>query len=93
MYDYLLTFLRPVVRRLADPVLREAKEQIRRLLIAVSFAATGVACVVVGLTYFASSAWHALVPAVGTVGADLILGFAYAVVAGGLLFVASRMVR
>ena len=63
--------------RLTQPVVKEAKHQVSRFFTALSLAAAGVACVTVGLAYFASSLWHALVPVLGTVGAVLIVCMIY----------------
>lgn len=93
MKAFLLAILKPMAARLTEPVVAEVKIQLHRVLLAVSLGATGVACVIVGLTYFASSLWHALVPALGTVGADLVLGAAYAMVAATLLVLSFRLVR
>ena len=71
--------------RLVEPALAKVKDQIHRLLVAAAILATGVACLVAGLAYIASSLWHALVPALGTVGADLLLGSLYAILASCLL--------
>jgi hypothetical protein len=77
MKKHLLAILKPITMQLAAPVINEAKCQVRRTLVAVAFAATGQAWLSVGLTYLASSAWHTLVPKLGTVGADLGLGGTY----------------
>ena len=71
--------------RLVEPVLGKIRDQIHRLLVAAAVLATGVACLIAGLAYIAASLWHALVPALGTVGADLLLGSLYAILATCLL--------
>ena len=81
------------VDRLAEPVFAKIKHQIHRLLIACAIVAAGIALLVTGMAYFASSLWHALVPALGTVGADLLLGFAYAGAAAALLLGGLRLGR
>jgi hypothetical protein len=79
--------------RLTEPALAAVKNQLNRLLIAGCLAAAGVACVIVGLAYFASSLWHALVPTIGMARADFVLGLSYAAIAIVLLAIALRMVR
>lgn len=93
MKSLLAALLKPMLVHLTEPLIAEAKRELRRILIALSLAATAAACIVVGLTYFASSLWHALVPLIGTVGADVILGVAYALIAAPLLLIASKMTR
>jgi hypothetical protein len=93
MSNLLMTLLKPLAVRLTAPLVAEAKNQFHGVLVAFCLAATGIACVVTGLAYFASSLWHGLVPIIGTVGADLILGFSYAGVAAALLIGSVRMVR
>lgn len=77
----LLPFLAPLAARVARPVVERAKHQIHRILVALALVAVGVASIVVGLAYLASSLWHALVPLLGTVGADLALGACYGTIA------------
>lgn len=88
-----MALLKPMAARLTEPLVAAAKTQAHRMLIAVCLATTGIACIIAGLSYFASSLWHALVPIIGTVGADLFLGFSYASIAAMLLFGSFRMVR
>jgi len=78
---------------LTGHAISKVKQSAHRLLMAGVTLALGVACLVAGLAYLASSLWHALVPAVGTVGADLILGTVYALVATALLVGGSRLAR
>ncbi len=82
---------------LAQPVLIGIKTKIRneahRLLAAVTIVAAGIAFLVAGIAYFASSLWHALEPVMGTIGADLLLGCLYGGVAVALLMGGLRLVR
>jgi hypothetical protein len=75
----------PILERLAEPAMRNVKNHIRQTLIAVAAIGTGVACLIAGLSYFASSLWHALAPHLGNVGADLVLGCSYAMAAVALI--------
>jgi polyferredoxin len=88
-----LALLKPVAYKLTRPLAKEVRTEIHRLLVAVSLSAAGIACLIVGLSYFASSLWHALVPILGTVGADFLLGTLYALLAGILLFFGLREIR
>lgn len=88
-----LSHLASFADRLAEPVLAKVKQQIHRLMIATAIVAAGIAFLVAGIAYFASSLWHALVPVLGNVGADLLVGVLYAGLAGALLLGGLRMVR
>ena len=88
-----LSHLASFADRLAEPALAKIKQQIHRLLMATAIVAVGVAFLVAGIAYFASSLWHALVPVLGNVGADLLLGVLYAGVAAALLLGGFRLVR
>jgi hypothetical protein len=79
--------------RLAEPALTRIKDHIHAVLLAAAILALGVAFLVIGLGYLASSLWHALVPAIGTVGADLLLGAIYIMVAVSLFLAGSRLAR
>lgn len=83
--------------RLAEPALTGIKNKIRgevhRILMALAIVAAGIAFLVAGIAYFASSLWHALQPAMGNVGADLFLGLLYGGVAAALLWGGLRLVR
>lgn len=93
MRSILLALSKPIATRLVEPVVAKAKLELRRLVIALCLAATGIACIIAGLAYVASSLWHALVPAIGTVGADVTLGVFYTLLAFTLLLISSRMLR
>jgi hypothetical protein len=82
-----------IVDRLARPALSKINNHIHRLLVAAATVALGLACLIVGLAYFASSLWHALVPAIGTIGADLSLGAIYSGLAISLILAGSRLAR
>ena len=93
-------FLSPLASfadRLAEPILIGIKTKIRaevhRLFAALAIVAAGLAFLLAGIAYFASSLWHALEPAMGTVGADLFLGLLCGGVAAALLFGGLRLVR
>lgn len=89
----MLAFLGPLARTLSEPLVTELRAQVYRLLIAICLGATGVACVIVGLAYFASSLWHGLTPVIGVIGSDLLLGALYGLLAIVLLRAGSKMVR
>jgi hypothetical protein len=89
----LLSHLASFADRLAEPAFAKIKRQIHRLLLASAIVAAGIAFLVAGIAYFASSLWHALVPVLGNVGADLLLGALYAGVAAMLLLGGLRLVR
>ena len=89
----LLPFLAPLAERVARPAIDRVKHQVHRTLVALALIGVGVASAVVGLAYFASSLWHALVPFVGTVGADLVLGTCYGTVALVTIVLGLRLVR
>ena len=88
-----LRFLAPILERLVEPAVRHVKSHIRQILGAVAAIGTGVACLVAGLAYFASSLWHALAPRLGNVGADLVLGCSYGTAAVALIILGLRMGR
>jgi type VI protein secretion system component VasF len=77
----MLRSLAPMAERAFKPLMDGIKQQTHHLLIALALVAVGVACLVTGLAYFASSLWHALEPHLGMVGADLVLGVAYSAIA------------
>jgi len=89
----MLRSLAPVAERALKPVMDSIKEQTYRVLIALALVAVGVACLITGLAYFASSLWHALEPRLGPVSADLILGVAYSVIAAITIAVGLQRVR
>ena len=89
----MLRSLAPVAERALKPVMDSIKEQTYRVLIALALVAVGVACLITGLTYFASSLWHALEPHLGTIGADLVLGVGYSVIAVITIAVGLQRVR
>lgn len=89
----MLALLQPFARNLTRPIVAEVKIQVHRVLLAVALAATGVACIIVGLTYFASSLWHTMLPLIGSIGSDLLLGGLYVGLAVLLLLGGFRMVR
>jgi hypothetical protein len=79
--------------RLAEPALTRIKEHVHAVLLAAAVLALGIAFLITGLGYLASSLWHALVPAIGTVGADLLLGGVYITVAVSLFLGGSRLTK
>jgi hypothetical protein len=79
--------------RLAEPALTRIKDHIYALLLAAAVLGLGVAFLITGLGYLASSLWHALVPAIGTVGADLLLGAVYILVAISMFMGGARLAR
>ena len=79
--------------RLAEPVVTRIKDHVYALLLAAALLGLGVAFLITGLGYLASSLWHALVPAIGTVGADLSLGAVYILVAVSMFLGGARLAR
>jgi hypothetical protein len=73
--------------------LTRIKDHVHALLLAAAVLALGIAFLITGLGYLASSLWHALVPAIGTVGADLLLGGVYITVAVSLFLGGSRLTK
>jgi len=89
----MLRSLAPVAERALKPVMDGVKEHTHRILIALALVAAGVACLIAGLAYFASSLWHALEPHLGAVGADLVLGVGYSVIAVIAIMVGLQQVK
>jgi len=92
-----LSHLASFADRLAEPALIGIKTKIRwevhRLFAALAIVSAGLAFLVAGIAYFASSLWQALEPAMGRVGADLFLGLLYSAAAAALLTGGLRLVR
>jgi hypothetical protein len=79
--------------RLAEPALNKLRQQVHRFLMAAATLALAIGCLIAGLAYLASSVWHALVPMLGTVGADLVLGAVYVILATTLFWMGSKLAK
>jgi hypothetical protein len=79
--------------QLAGRGIRAVKAYIYRLFFAAAAVLIGIGCLVAGIAYLASALWRSLAPLLGDMGADIMLGGAYAVLAVLLIAVGFRMAR
>ena len=89
----MLKFSRVLAAPLIQRRVKGGKDQIHRLLLGVIGLSADVGCLIVGLTYLASAAWHALVPIMGAAGADLVLRANYGGIAIVRILIKLRVAR
>jgi hypothetical protein len=91
--NILIALLKPTATHLADKAAFAIKRQLQHWLVAVALVLLGVAMLIAALSYLASAIWHALSPAIGSIGADLVIGGSYCFLAATSVSVGLRMVR
>lgn len=89
----MLRLLDQIWGRLSRPVVEGIKDQIYRLIITVAVIALGIACLIICLSYFGTALRQSLVPVMGLVGADVLLGGLFGLVAAVLIFFGLRAAR
>jgi uncharacterized membrane protein required for colicin V production len=89
----MLRLLDQIWGRLSRPVVEGIKDQIYRLIITVAVIALGIACLIICLSYLGTALRQSLVPSMGLVGADVLLGGLFGLVAAVLLFLGLRGAR
>lgn len=89
----LMQMLKLTLTQLSRPLLKRIEEHVYRLVIAVAVIALGISCLIICLAYLGTALRQSLVPVMGLVGADVLLGVIFGLVATVLIFLGLRAAR